>query len=89
MHAQLLRAHASCFQLWPSQERLAAAEAEYSRGLAKLKSSARELESLGARVHSSGKAAHGEPSALDRGGMSLVPFQVASMQRSQELARQR
>jgi hypothetical protein len=48
-------APASCLQ-----ERLALAEAEYVRGLAKLKSTAGELESLGSRVQSSGKAARGE-----------------------------
>lgn len=53
------RVEAQQGELLKLQERLAAAEAEYSRGLAKLKSSARELESLGSRVHSSGKAAHG------------------------------
>ena len=42
------------------QERLALAEAEYLRGLAKHKSTAGELESLGSRVQSSGKAARGE-----------------------------
>ena len=50
----------SCAFFFGPQEKLQVAQVEYERGLAKLKSTAGELGSLGSRVNNSEKAAMGE-----------------------------
>ena len=52
----------------PLQDQLQQAKAEYARGLARLKSSAGALQSLGSRVQSSEKAAKGEWESFTGGG---------------------